>query len=168
MNSRDEQTIREKVRAHEQRVDIDVDTDALWGRLAISSLKPKQGLKRRYRVTLAAALLAAGATWMVSHTYRNERSKVLVSNEAVKQSPANTDVAGRKTDEGKPRVEEARFQKEKPVTQKYRKPAKVEYVDNVTEYLKCMDIPVMMGMYAGKEDIVNTDAGHFDTKWICY
>lgn len=168
MNRREEQTMRDRIRAHEQRVDINVDTDALWGRLAAESLQPKIGLKRGYRVAVAAALLAAGATWMVSHMSNVERSKVLVGKEALKQSPANTDEARRKTDEGKPRVEEVRFQKEKPAAQKHRGSATTEYVDNVTEYLKGMDIPVMMGMYAGREDIRSADAEHADTKWICY
>lgn len=169
MNRREEQTMRDRIRAHEQRVDINVDTDALWGRLAAKSLQPSEAPKRSYRVAaVAAVLLVTGAILAILNVSKVDGRKVVVSNEPASQGHSNIGITAQTTDEAEPRVEEASFREVKHVAQKHRGSATAEYVDNVTEYLKGMDIPVMMGMYAGREDIRSADAEHADTKWICY
>lgn len=156
MNSIDEQTIREKIKAHEQQVDVDVDTDALWGRLVASSSPPaKNVVGLKYKIAVAAALLVAGIAFTTLQLFKEDGSKVVVTNEVVAQNQSDNYIAAQTVDAGQQRVADDRLQSDKQAIPKHRKSAKEAYFDNVTEYLKSMDIPAMMGMYAGKEDFMN-------------
>lgn len=169
MNRRTEQIIREKVRVHEQQVDIGVDTDALWGRLVASHPQPaKRVLKLNYRIAITAALLVAGATGVLMSLSNGDSSKMAVGNDIVTQSIPDNGMRDQEAVANKTDVGETSLESETRATPKRRKLATARYVDNVTEYLRNMDIPAMMGIDAGKEDMVNPDAERADTKWICY
>ncbi|MBX2904863.1 MAG: hypothetical protein KF744_02415 [Taibaiella sp.] len=171
MDSRMEQTIKNKVSEYEQQVGAPVNADALWGRLEERAQPVRKTKKRHYAVASALALLIVGSAITVAMMQRHKPEGQIAQHVSALEvaHSLQADVAEMVSEPVAIRsVAETRTHSDIASKPKGANTCNALVVDEVTQYLQQMEIPSIAGLSAGKDDMSQGDDQYSGDEWICY